>query len=1005
MSVFDFSQLWRFALLAIPMAILVAVICRCLPCKPSTRHSLWLTLLVLIAILPFLPSAPAPDLMHVAGTLAADPDQHPKPTSSAPALTEDDATPRDAEASTATTERSGGAMKTQAPDAPTLGIEPDADHAGADESRTAGSAVASQPRMMRVPAAGSAPVAEPRRQRTWDPPTGRGEARDAGWSAPAPPAPTGIKLAPPPRVEPAPVVMDTERDRVAAEEPAPFVMRRSVEETEAETSTDDVEASSPGAVTWAQWVGRAKELRDIVMSVPPIPTLIWSGGAAALLLVLLVRIVLFRRRLASAVPAPPELTACVEASSRRLGLAAAPQVAMIDARISPMVWCGRRARLLVPRSLWMQLDDAGREAVIVHELAHLKRRDHWVCWLVMLISVIYWWHPVVWWIRRQLREEADLCCDVWVTTLMPKARRAYATALLETKRFTSCSHQGVPAIALGVTTVHAKRLARRLTMVMSHQITPRISLRGVALVGVMAIGAWLVSPTFAGPPTKAEQEAKAAKEAYAAGLAALAEGKAKKAEGEAAAACAETAKCAEAAACAGTASCGTDCTTSCGVARPLVIAPSGAAGGTYISFGAHGDDMPLEERLAMLEAKLEHLMRALEMQLAPMMEQSEHMEHLHKAMEMHPEMLEHIEVIQRQVQEQFEHLPEMMNEEQIQRYIDAAHAHALEAIEHLDYEELAGHIEAMYGDGGYVPFAAAPAPAGDIVQKRYELPEGKLEAMFELMARQDVQVLVSPDEGGIVVHGTMPQHMVFQAFCDVINGESDAVEFYEVPEGQREALTELLIRDDVPLRIRPDDNGIEVHGSTIEQTIFKAFLDMINGGMGPVPNMPAMRAPAPPAPPAVPHLEHVQKQHEHMRHAMAEYEQHMKHMHVQKIETERELQAHMHEYEMLLQRAEQMFEHADAIQDKADELNDRAEDAEGEMRIDLVHKANRLMMEAMEVANEARLHEAKASIMERMIDELEERLMHLEDGIDDLEDELEDLEDEFDEFEYEEDED
>jgi len=67
MNAFAIEEIWRFALAAIPLAAIVAVVCRCLPCRPSTRHTLWLTLLLLFVLAPFLPGAPVPDLASLAG--------------------------------------------------------------------------------------------------------------------------------------------------------------------------------------------------------------------------------------------------------------------------------------------------------------------------------------------------------------------------------------------------------------------------------------------------------------------------------------------------------------------------------------------------------------------------------------------------------------------------------------------------------------------------------------------------------------------------------------------------------------------------------------------------------------------------------------------------------------------------------------------------------------------------------------------------------------------------
>ena len=49
---------------------------------------------------------------------------------------------------------------------------------------------------------------------------------------------------------------------------------------------------------------------------------------------------------------------------------------MVRHRVSPLIWCGRRRVLLLPEQLWNDLDDLGRSAVLLHELAHLKEMNH-----------------------------------------------------------------------------------------------------------------------------------------------------------------------------------------------------------------------------------------------------------------------------------------------------------------------------------------------------------------------------------------------------------------------------------------------------------------------------------------------------------------------------------------------------------------------------------------------------------------------------------------------------
>ena len=53
--------LWRYALAAIPMALAVAAVCRLLPCRPTTRHAMWLTTLLFLVVAPFVPRVTVDD--------------------------------------------------------------------------------------------------------------------------------------------------------------------------------------------------------------------------------------------------------------------------------------------------------------------------------------------------------------------------------------------------------------------------------------------------------------------------------------------------------------------------------------------------------------------------------------------------------------------------------------------------------------------------------------------------------------------------------------------------------------------------------------------------------------------------------------------------------------------------------------------------------------------------------------------------------------------------------
>jgi hypothetical protein len=112
--------------------------------------------------------------------------------------------------------------------------------------------------------------------------------------------------------------------------------------------------------------------------------------------------------------------------------------------------------------------------------------------------------------------------------------------------------------------------------------------------------------------------------------------------------------------------------------------------------------------------------------------------------------------------------------------------------------------------------------------RTYKVPKGKLEALTKLMVRDDVPVIVRTLDDGIEVNATESQHAAFKAFVEMLSAEATNRE-YKVTEGQREALGELMSRDDVPTRIRVTETGIEVQGNGAEHVIFGAFVDLISG--------------------------------------------------------------------------------------------------------------------------------------------------------------------------------
>jgi TonB family protein len=132
---------------------------------------------------------------------------------------------------------------------------------------------------------------------------------------------------------------------------------------------------------------------------------------------------------------PAELQQAFDALRRRLGVERAVRLmhsALVEA---PTVIGWLRPVVLVPASCLTGLSTMQIEAVLAHELAHIRRHDYLVSVLQSVIETLLFYHPAVWWVSKQIRRERECCCDE-LAVAVSGDRLAYARALslLEERR-------------------------------------------------------------------------------------------------------------------------------------------------------------------------------------------------------------------------------------------------------------------------------------------------------------------------------------------------------------------------------------------------------------------------------------------------------------------------------------------------------------------------------------------------------------------------------------------
>ena len=170
--------------------------------------------------------------------------------------------------------------------------------------------------------------------------------------------------------------------------------------------------------------------------------------------------------------------------------------------LEPGVFGILRPALVWPEGISAHLDDAQIEAILVHELLHVRRRDNLAAAAHMIVQAIFWFHPLVWWLGARLVEERERACDEEVVRAGSKPE-VYAESLLRACRF--CVESPLACVP-GVTGADLKdRVARIMTQRTTRQLNlvSRILLASGACATVavpLAIGAMNPAATTAVSP-------------------------------------------------------------------------------------------------------------------------------------------------------------------------------------------------------------------------------------------------------------------------------------------------------------------------------------------------------------------------------------------------------------------------------------------------------------------------------------------------------------------------
>jgi hypothetical protein len=196
----------------------------------------------------------------------------------------------------------------------------------------------------------------------------------------------------------------------------------------------------------------------------------------------------------------------IVATARRVVLIDVPvpkrlQVGLAEGLLEPGVIGWMRPVLLLPADIEDHLTRPQIEAIVAHELCHVRRFDNMTAAMHMAVEAIFWFHPLVWWLGGRLIDERERACDEHVLRTIGAAD-LYAQGIL------SICKRYIQSPLASVSGVGSANVRQRVEAILAHRVGEATGVGQRMLLSALMLGVAIV-PLAAGalqsPPEPASR--------------------------------------------------------------------------------------------------------------------------------------------------------------------------------------------------------------------------------------------------------------------------------------------------------------------------------------------------------------------------------------------------------------------------------------------------------------------------------------------------------------------
>ena len=216
----------------------------------------------------------------------------------------------------------------------------------------------------------------------------------------------------------------------------------------------------------------------------------WLVGMLVLLALLVRRICFVRGLIAQSRPANERSLEMLEECRCQMGIRQSVELRLSGNKLSPAV-CGLlKPVILMPSALLGKLSREKLKAVLIHELAHVKRGDAWVNLLQTMLQIVYFYNPLVWIANAMIRRVREQAVDEMVLVTLRPETKNYSNMLIDIAEMAFWR----PNFSLRIIGVveSKKALERRINHMLTRPVPKSSKLGCLGFIAIVVIGAMLL---------------------------------------------------------------------------------------------------------------------------------------------------------------------------------------------------------------------------------------------------------------------------------------------------------------------------------------------------------------------------------------------------------------------------------------------------------------------------------------------------------------------------------